>query len=207
MNKTTPKGDRIKKQLGAFFPGLVVGLLIGLAAALGVTLYINKVPVPFVNKVPYRTADEDAAEAQRNRNWDPNAQLNNGSSAMPVPTEPAASAATAPAKPPAGAILPPANPVLESQPPASAAAPTKPAGSEGGSFYVQAGAFSRMEEAEQQKARLAMMDLEAKVSEKDQSGRTIYRVRLGPFEKKADADNAKTRLELEGIDASMLQAQ
>lgn len=207
MNNTTPKGERIKHQRGAFLPGLIVGLLIGLAVALGVTLYINKVPVPFINKVPHRTADEDAAEAQRNRNWDPNAPLNNGSAAKPVPTEPAASAATASAKPPAGVILPPPDPVLVSPPPANAAAPTKAAGSEGGGFYIQAGAFSRMEEAEQQRARLAMMDLEAKVSEKDQSGRTIYRVRLGPFEKKADADNAKTRLELEGIDASMLKAQ
>ena len=205
MNKSTLHGERINHQLGAFLPGLIVGLLIGLAVALGVTLYINKVPVPFVNKVPHRTADEDAAEAQRNRNWDPNAPLNGGSSAKPVAPEAASSAAIATTKAPIGVILPPPDPIPAPQPPTNTTATTK--AGEGGTFYVQAGAFSRKEEAEQQRARLAMMDLEAKVSEKDQSGHTIYRVRLGPFDKKTDADNAKTRLELEGIDASMLKAQ
>ena len=51
------------------------GLLVGLALALGVALYITKVPVPFINKVPQRTAEQDSAETERNRNWDPNAPL------------------------------------------------------------------------------------------------------------------------------------
>jgi cell division protein FtsN len=54
-------------QRGGFLVGLVVGLLIGLAAALAVALYVTKVPVPFINKVPQRTADQDAAEAERNK--------------------------------------------------------------------------------------------------------------------------------------------
>ena len=68
----------------------LVGLLLGLAIALGVALYISKVPVPFVNKAPSRTAEMDAAEAERNKNWDPNAPLygNNPAKpkAVPVPT-------------------------------------------------------------------------------------------------------------------------
>lgn len=62
-----------KSQKGGFVLGLIVGLLVGLAVALGVALYITKVPIPFVNKVPQRTAEQDAAEAERNKNWDPNA--------------------------------------------------------------------------------------------------------------------------------------
>ncbi|MBC7942248.1 MAG: hypothetical protein H7Z19_21260, partial [Chitinophagaceae bacterium] len=60
---------------GNFALGLVVGLLVGLALALGVALYITKAPIPFVNKVPQRTAEQDSAEAERNRHWDPNAPL------------------------------------------------------------------------------------------------------------------------------------
>ena len=67
-----------KSQKGGFVLGLIVGLLVGLAVALGVALYITKVPIPFVNKVPQRTAEQDAAEAERNRNWDPNAPLAGG---------------------------------------------------------------------------------------------------------------------------------
>ena len=62
-------------QRGGFQIGLVVGLLIGLAAALAVALYVTKAPNPFVNKVPARTPTQDAAEAEKNRNWDPNSAL------------------------------------------------------------------------------------------------------------------------------------
>ncbi|HEY2187966.1 MAG TPA: hypothetical protein VGH48_05325, partial [Caldimonas sp.] len=56
-------------QRGGFLIGFVIGVLIGLAAALGVALYVTKAPIPFVNKVPARSPTQDAAEAERNRNW------------------------------------------------------------------------------------------------------------------------------------------
>jgi len=62
-------------QRGGFFLGMIVGLLIGLALALGVALYITKVPLPFIDRVPQRTAEQDAAEAEHNKNWDPNSPL------------------------------------------------------------------------------------------------------------------------------------
>lgn len=68
-------------QRGGFVLGLIVGLLLGLGLALGVALYVTKVPIPFVNKVPQRTAEQDAEEAARNRNWDPNAALGGRGSA------------------------------------------------------------------------------------------------------------------------------
>ena len=60
---------------GGFVVGLVVGLLIGLGVALAVALYVTKAPIPFINKVPQRSAEQDAAEAERNKHWDPNAPL------------------------------------------------------------------------------------------------------------------------------------
>ena len=54
----------MKSQRGGFALGLIVGLLIGLALALAVALYVTKVSVPFVNKVPQRTAEQDAAEQE-----------------------------------------------------------------------------------------------------------------------------------------------
>ncbi len=202
------------RQRGGFLPGLIIGLLVGLAIALGVALYVTKVPVPFVNKVPQRTAEQDAAEAQRNRNWDPNAPLSgrgNGAAGTAAPAGaasaplPPTATASAPLGAPAGVILPPPEPVLPPPPPVAAA--SKPATADPFTYFVQAGAFSRAEEAEQQRARLAMMDLEARVTEREQSGRTVYRVRVGPFDKKANAESAKTRLELEGIDASLVRVQ
>ena len=96
-------------QRGGFVMGLVVGLLLGLALALGVALYITKAPVPFINKVPQRTAEQDNAEIERNRNWDPNGAL--GTRPVPRVAAPSASGAvTGTALPPGmvPAVVPPA---------------------------------------------------------------------------------------------------
>ena len=77
----------MKSQRGGFFLGMIVGLLIGLALALGVALYITKVPLPFIDKVPQRTAEQDAAEAEKNKNWDPNSPLYGKNPAKPHPVQ------------------------------------------------------------------------------------------------------------------------
>ena len=77
-------------QRGGFALGLIVGLLVGLVLALGVALYITKAPIPFINKVPQRTAEQDTAEIQRNRIWDPNAPL--GGKPVAAPAAPLATA-------------------------------------------------------------------------------------------------------------------
>ena len=231
-------------QRGGFAVGLVVGLLIGLTLALGVALYVTKVPIPFVNKVPQRTADQDAAEAQKNKNWDPNSPLYGknpakpngaasgivasppvatpGPGALPMPAvtggvapPPAASAtSSARASAPAGARDPAA--ILADRPASAAAprstatvAPAAPAanGPDPFSYFVQAGAYSRTEEADQQKARLAMLGLEGKISEREQAGRTVYRVRLGPFNQKAEADAAKEKLAASGVETQLVRVQ
>ena len=48
-------------------------------------------------------------------------------------------------------------------------------------YFVQVGAFSKAEDAEAQRAKLAMLGYAAKVTEREQSGRMMYRVRLGPL--------------------------
>ena len=92
----------VRAQRGGTFLGIVLGLLIGLGVALAVALYIAKVPVPFVDKVPHRTAEQDAAEAERNKNWDPNAPLA-GKQGTKAPNEGASAPAATPAAAPADA--------------------------------------------------------------------------------------------------------
>jgi cell division protein FtsN len=89
---------------------------------------------------------------------------------------------------------------------ASSPASTRP-GLDPFTYFVQAGAYGRTEDAEQQRARLAMLGFSAKVTEREQSGRTVYRVRLGPFEHKDEADAAKTRLADSGVDAALVRVQ
>ena len=115
----------MRSQRGGLFVGFIAGLLVGLALALGVALYVTKVPVPFIDKVPQRTADQDAAEAERNRKWNPNEAL---ASKAPRPASAPASGMALAAPAPAGlppvsadASLPAVATVPAGQRPASAA--------------------------------------------------------------------------------------
>lgn len=214
----------MNSQRGGFFLGMIVGLLIGLALALGVALYITKVPLPFIDKVPQRTAEQDAAEAEKNKNWDPNSPLYGKNPAkpkavvQPVQAEasgaasgaetPVAPAASTPASGPAAKAASQAassarNPaaILAGEPLSTASAPDP------FSYVVQAGAYGSQAEAEQQRAKLAMMGLEPKVAEREVNGRTMYRVRLGPFPQRDQADEVRTKLSAAGVDSALVRVQ
>ena len=213
--------QRATRQRGGFAMGLIVGVLVGLALALGVALYVTKVPVPFINKVPQRSAEHDAAEMERNKNWDPNAPLygknpvrpnTSGGSVTPAP--PASAPAAAPATPTTatapqtGAARDPAailggQPAIEPPAPALAARPA----ADPFSYFVQAGAYGRSEDAERQRARLAMLGFGAKVTEREQSGRTIYRVRVGPYAHKDEADSVKQKIDDAGLETALVRVQ
>jgi cell division protein FtsN len=52
-----------------------------------------------------------------------------------------------------------------------------------------------------------MLGVESKLTEREQGGRTVYRVRVGPFEKKEDADAAKEKLGDAGVDSALVRVQ
>ena len=225
-------------QRGGFAVGLVVGLLIGLAVALGVALYITKAPIPFMNKVQQRTAGQDAAETEKNKNWDPNSPLYgknpvkpgtsasaSGTVSSPVPALPTAGPA-GPASPAIAPTLPPPvatdaapriAPTLPGRDPAAILAdkPAAPritstipgASSDPFTYFVQVGAFARPEDAEQQRAKLAMLGMEGRTSEREQAGRTVYRVRVGPFDSKNEADAAKDKIAAAGVETTLVRVQ
>lgn len=201
-----------RHQRGGFFLGLIVGLLVGLALALGVALYIAKVPVPFINKVPQRTAEQDAAETEKNKNWDPNSALHGKSPMKPGSTASGVvSALPAPVPVPAASTprkdTPDPAAILSGKAPMESSVSTKPGSDALMSYYVQAGAFARVEDAEAQRAKLAMSGWAAKITEREQAGRTVYRVRLGPFDKKDEASQAKDKLEGAGVESALVQVQ
>lgn len=203
--------SRRSSQHGGFIVGLIAGLLIGLALALGVALYVTKVPIPFINKVPQRTAEQDAAEAERNRNWDPNTPLHGKKPA------PAASGAGVPVAPAAsGPATGTARPASDGRDPAAilGGGPVRPGpdlsttgASEAFVYFVQAGAYARTEEAEAQRAKLAIQGFESKITEREQSGRTMYRVRVGPFVQRAEAEKVKETLDGAGMVSALVRVQ
>ena len=223
----------MNSQRGGFFLGMIVGLLIGLALALGVALYITKVPLPFLDKVPQRTAEQDAAEVEHNKNWDPNRPLYGKNAAKPHPVQieasaPASSAASGadlggvetPVAPPAP-VVPAASVAKPAAKAASTAASssrnpaailsgdtvsTVPA-SDALSYQVQAGAYGSPVDAEQQRAKLAMMGLEPRIQEREVNGRTMYRVRLGPFAQREQAEEVRVKLQAASVESALVRVQ
>lgn len=211
-------GEHMKKnQSGGTIVGLIIGLLIGLGVALGVAVYVTKVPVPFLNKGAIRSSDQDNAEEQKNKNWDPNLPLYGKGSVRPAPAtaSPAAGVAAAPASAPAAAnpAPMPSDPLGDlAKARAGKAAPAAAAPTAAGSvdpfdYYVQAGAFRTQSDADAQRAKLAMLGWEARVNEREQSGRTVFRVRIGPFVKRVDAEQLKEKLDGAGVESALVRVQ
>ena len=223
----------MKKQRGGTLFGFILGALAGLGVALALAVYITKVPMPFMTKTPSRTADDAAAEAKKNRDWDPNAALSGKPAAKDTqavvdpaaaPQTPVATGTPTPSADPVGDLAKaktktdtpakPAAPVATAAAPAApssisapAATPATAAAGDPFNYFVQAGAFRTPEDAEQQRIKLSLMGLPARVSEREQSGRIVYRVRLGPFDKKDDADKVKVRLDTGGLEATLVRVQ
>ena len=196
---------------GGFLMGAVAGLLVGLALALGVALYITKAPIPFINKVPQRTAEQDSAETERNRNWDPNAAL--GGKAQPKPAAQAPSAAAAATQAASAPVA-----AAQAAPAASRPAARDPAAILSGGqaatpvadasiYFLQAGAYTRNEDAEQQRAKLALLGQTAKITEREQAGRVVFRVRMGPFPTRDEADALKTKLQDSSLETQIVRVE
>jgi len=205
-------------QSGNIIVGIIIGVVLGLAAALAVAVYVTKVPVPFMNKGQSRTPEQDAAETRKNKDWDPNAPLYGKNPARPSPAPGATPEGNAPATPPVATIpapqaapdkAPPAVTGRPSNDPLGEFASAKAAanGSDPFIYYVQAGAFRTNEDAEAQRAKLSLMGVDSKVTEREQSGRQVFRVRVGPFDKKDEADRQKEKLESSGIESALVRVQ
>lgn len=177
-----------RTQAGSTASGVLVGLLIGVLIAAGVALYINFGPKPFVNKVE---------QAPRVGQSDPAAQ----SAPIALPGKPGDTPVEKP-KYDFYKILPGGESASApvSNKPAADAQPEK--------IYLQAGAFQNPSDADNLKARLALMDIDANVQRVDLSEKGVfYRVRLGTFATVEAADSMRARLLTEGIDASVVKAK
>ncbi len=82
-----------------------------------------------------------------------------------------------------------------------------PAGADPFTYFVQVGAYRTAEDAEAQRAKLQLSGIETKITEREQSGRTVFRVRAGPFERKDDADKMKERLDATGLESALVRVQ
>jgi cell division protein FtsN len=52
-----------------------------------------------------------------------------------------------------------------------------------------------------------MLGMESRLTEREQGGRMVYRVRVGPFERREDAETPRKRSDDSGVDAALVAVQ
>jgi cell division protein FtsN len=179
--------EKKRKPVGGTLLGIFIGLVLGLAIATAAAIYVTNSPVPFVNKTqpPRATtpqADQKLADAAKA-----------GSAEKP--------------KFDFYKILPgQEEPVTDRDLKSAAAKQAEKSGAPRDLYFVQAGAFQNPADADNLKARLALMGLQASVEPANLPDKgTWYRVRLGPYTQLDEINRVRQTLAQNSIDASLVK--
>lgn len=200
--KHARSSTRPSRSTGSFLLGMFVGVLVGLAIALGVALYLNKTPIPFLGKGNSKPAATKEGEPGK---VPAVAGMPQGGVAAVTPP-PAAKGADKP-KYDFYKILPGGEePVSERElKEAARAARSQPEAAKG-IYFIQAGSFQNPADADNQKARIAILGFESSVEPTNLPDKgTWYRVRLGPYTALEDLNKVRRVLTQNGIDASLVK--
>lgn len=193
-------------QQGGTLLGLVIGLIIGLGIALAVALSITKTGLPFINKGAQPRAPESSGGAIA---VDPNKPLYGNKDAakeaardFAKPAEAAAPEPQAVAKP---AVEPGKAPVVEKSVAEKPGAAKSDAAEDKFTYYLQAGAFREQADADNTKAKLALLGFEARVTPRLSDSGTLYRVRVGPFAQTEAMNRIREKLSESGVDVAVVR--
>jgi len=192
MKDYKPRGKPARKgAVGGTLIGIFVGLLLGIGIAAAIAVYMTKSPAPFVDRTRTQEPRPAAAKAPGNL-----------AEAPGVPK--------APERPRFDfyKILPGQEvPVSERELHAAAAKDASKAGSlPKDTYFIQAGSFQNPAEADNLKAKLALLGLQASVEPANLPDRgTWYRVRLGPYARVGDIDRVRQTLAQNGVEAQMVR--
>jgi len=206
----------LARQRGNTLTGIIIGLIVGLVIAVVVALAITKGATPFTDKSGKlgKMAEPTAGQAS-----DPNKPLySNKEAALKANKE--ISDKKAPGDPLGEAVAAMENTAAPGAKPAAPAAPApvaKPAEAKAPAaadepeekiiYFLQAGAFRDMDDAENTRAKLALLGFEAAISEKSNDSGLLYRVRIGPFPQVEAMNKARAKLIDAGIDVAIVKNQ
>ncbi|MDF0605463.1 SPOR domain-containing protein [Neisseriaceae bacterium TC5R-5] len=221
---------------GGVMLGIIIGLIVGVAVVVALAMYLNKSKTPFSNleKLDRKTS---VASAPPTELLAPGTNITEvkpaTASAPPVvivkPSEPKTetpvtldSTATAvPVQPPATSkkvekeeprfdfykILPGQGEATALPPKANK--PAEPSTSTlAKKTYLQLGAFQNQDEADNLKAKLALLGVEATIQSVNIEGKgLVHRVRTGPYSRAEDMNRARAQLKQENISANVVKAE
>ena len=175
----------------SLLPGIAIGIVIGLAAAIAVVLFVRKTPDSFVDRTQQPVETDTRA-------------------VTPQPAPPAVSTQPAPTtgeKPRFDFynILPgneePAPPKEPAQPSADPEAAVKHE-----QYFLQLGSFQSETEADNLKAKLALMGVEARIETTNVPDKGLFhRVRVGPYATMAEVSRVRDQLNQNGVTSSLVK--
>ena len=186
------------KEFGGTIVGLVIGLAVGLGLALAVAFYISKTPPqerPGVKapNLPLSIKPATPADAMVNEEEKPATQID-----LNKPLQ-----GKSPAVPSSSAD--PIADIATGKSAADAAASAKVDAKTEVVFFVQTGAFASQSEADGQKASLAMQGMQSQISEGLIDGKSVWRVRIGPFANVDDSGIVRSKLSGMGIKPAVIK--
>lgn len=209
-----PRSRGNGKHGGSLLTGLLAGLIIGVIAAVGVALYVNRGANPFNDKTTTSTVSGNPATAQPASNQAP--EILRPASSPDEVAPPVLADASVPAQKASGperfdfyTMLPALNeqsgkPVPQAVSKPVASAPAKTVVEE--KAWLQAGAFQNEQDADNLKAKLALLGIEARIQTQEIPGKGLWhRVRIGPFNKTADLEKVRAQLKGNGIDSAVVK--
>jgi cell division protein FtsN len=179
----------------SLWAGILAGMVIGVAMAAGVAWFLMKSPTPFLNKEQPALAKPDLAKT-------------------PAAAEQPAAAGDGKQRfefykmltDKQGATVTPARPADKTQ--------TKPPATDNKTTAVfepqilQAGSFSNVGDAENLRAKLALLGVEANIQSAAIPDKGVwYRVRVGPYKNADDMNHARSFLKQNGVDSTPMRAQ
>ena len=176
---------------GGFLFGLFTGVILGLAVSLGIAFYLNRTPIPFVS-AKQKPAEKDAKTP-----------------AIAGLPQTAAAPTPAPEKPKFDfyKILPGTEePVTERELRDRLRAARSQQEVPKDVYFIQAGSFQNPADADNQKARLAILGFESSVEPANLPDKgTWYRVRMGPYTRLEELNRVRQTLAQNGIEASLVK--
>jgi cell division protein FtsN len=205
-----------RKPGGNTLLGIFIGVVAGVLGTALVVWYINKMPIPFSSKGLQSAAQGESVKSQ------PLSQANGSTVPAALPGKPGDPTPQNGDKPRFDfyKILPgnsEAIPEPTTAPPDKSVDNAKVKGEKEKEkekekdsgiknvLYLQTGSFSKADDADNQKAKLALSGMEATVQQVMLQDRVWYRVRLGPFTKIDDVNRARSELAKQGIEANVVK--
>ena len=190
-----------RKSGGGTLIGMFIGLVLGVAVAAGVVWFMNKSPLPFNSKVQPPARQDSAGTAAKPAPQDGQPLALPGKPGDPIPEKRFQFYDILPGK--ADAV-----PDKAGKPTAAKEEPKKEEKKEEPKeskvpLFLQAGSFSTPEDADNQKAKLAFMGIEAVIQQVMIQDKTLYRVRVGPYTRIDELNKVRAQLAKSGIDAQL----